>query len=591
MTRTAVLYARVSGEEQVRGYSLRQQLATLREWCAREGYEVLAEVEDPGHSGAYLERPGLDRVRDLVAEVSGRVDVVVAQDADRITRDPMHRGFLDDELERYGCRLVALDDWGDDSHEGQLLKYMKGWVSKGERLKISERTRRGIDRKVREGKLVRGGRAPYGFRYTDDGDALVVDGEKMRTVGWIFRLVGQEGETLGALVKRLTREGVPSPTGGLWHRPTLRYLILNELYRPLAFEEAVEEVPPEVAAALNPEGLYGLWCFNKRRQERWRERDPNAPGGYRDRYKMVYRPREEWTNVPIPLDGAGLSRVVVDAARERISDNRRRPASTVASRFWQLSGGIARCAECGSVLSPSALPRRGGKGHRFYMVCRQRYGNGARDCPSTWHSPAAPLEEAVWREVRGLLSEPERVMVAYDAYVERRKAQLRGDPDRETRELAEKLHKLERRRSGYLDLAADGDMGREDLRCKLAEVDGQSEGLLEALREAKDRGEAIEKLRQDREMLAGRFSAMRGIDLRNLGPEDRRRVMEALRLRVEVDKEGDARISGVFDADVTELLPMDQAPAGEPYAVRFRREIPPPHGRAVTLDTTGRCGG
>src|SRR3712207_6375036 len=64
----AVLYARVSTEEQVRsGYSLAQQLEALRAHCEREGYEVLEEVSDPGQSGACLERPGMDRVRDLVA--------------------------------------------------------------------------------------------------------------------------------------------------------------------------------------------------------------------------------------------------------------------------------------------------------------------------------------------------------------------------------------------------------------------------------------------------------------------------------------------------------------------------------------------
>jgi site-specific DNA recombinase len=82
----------------------------------------LEEIRDEGWSGAYLERPGLDHVRDLVE--GGEVRVVVAQDADRITREPAHRAFLDGEFERFGTRLVALDDWGDDSHEGELLKYL-----------------------------------------------------------------------------------------------------------------------------------------------------------------------------------------------------------------------------------------------------------------------------------------------------------------------------------------------------------------------------------------------------------------------------------------------------------------------------------
>jgi hypothetical protein len=59
----------------------------------------------------------------LVAD--GEVDIVLAQDADRITRNPYHRGYLDDEFASHGCRLIVLDDWGDDSHEGQLLKFVR----------------------------------------------------------------------------------------------------------------------------------------------------------------------------------------------------------------------------------------------------------------------------------------------------------------------------------------------------------------------------------------------------------------------------------------------------------------------------------
>ena len=66
-SKKAVLYARVSTEEQAkRGYSLAQQLEALRDYAAQEGHEVLEEVQDAGQSGASLERPGMDRVRDLV---------------------------------------------------------------------------------------------------------------------------------------------------------------------------------------------------------------------------------------------------------------------------------------------------------------------------------------------------------------------------------------------------------------------------------------------------------------------------------------------------------------------------------------------
>lgn len=117
--KTAVLYVRVSTDEQAKsGYSLAQQLEALRNHAAAEGYEVLEEVFDPGQSGASLERPGMDRVRDLVAD--GGVSVVLAQDRDRFSREPAYSYLLRREFEEHGTALTALNDRGDESPEGEL---------------------------------------------------------------------------------------------------------------------------------------------------------------------------------------------------------------------------------------------------------------------------------------------------------------------------------------------------------------------------------------------------------------------------------------------------------------------------------------
>src|SRR5918994_3798912 len=115
----AILYARVSTDEQARsGYSLAQQLEAPKAYAAREGYEVLEEVSDPGQSGASLERPGMDRGRDLVA--AGGVSVVLAQDRDRISREPAYTYLLRREFEEHGCELRSLNDRGDGSPGGGL---------------------------------------------------------------------------------------------------------------------------------------------------------------------------------------------------------------------------------------------------------------------------------------------------------------------------------------------------------------------------------------------------------------------------------------------------------------------------------------
>ena len=135
----AVLYARVSTDEQARsGYSLAQQIEALRAYTAQEGYEVLEEVQDPGQSRASLARPGLDRVRDLIAK--GGVSIVLAQDRDRFAREPAYHYLLRREFEEHGTKLCALNDRGDDSPEGELTDGILDQLSKYERAKITERS-------------------------------------------------------------------------------------------------------------------------------------------------------------------------------------------------------------------------------------------------------------------------------------------------------------------------------------------------------------------------------------------------------------------------------------------------------------------
>jgi site-specific DNA recombinase len=199
----AILYARVSTEEQARsGYSLAQQLEALREYTAREGYEVLEEVIDPGQSGASLERPGMDRVRDLVA--AGGISVVLAQDRDRFSREPAYNYLLKREFEEHGCKMRALNDRGDDSPEGELMDGVFDQFAKFERAKTAERTRRGRLQRARKGKIVPTRVPDYGFKYDATRDGYIVDEDEIQVVQRIFRMVGIEGCSINAVKKPLT---------------------------------------------------------------------------------------------------------------------------------------------------------------------------------------------------------------------------------------------------------------------------------------------------------------------------------------------------------------------------------------------------
>ncbi len=533
----AILYARVSTEEQAKsGYSLAQQLEALRGYAAAEGYEILEEVSDPGQSGASLERPGMDRVRDLVS--SGGVSVVLAQDRDRFAREPAYHYLLRREFVEHGTKIRALNDRGDDTPEGELTDGILDQLAKFERAKITERTRRGRLQKARQGKVMAGRSPRYGFKANASRDGYEVDGDRMRVVRRIFREVA-EGATLRSIKLELEGEGVPTPRGArFWDRSFFRNCVLDDVYRPHSFEEVAAVVSPEVAGRLDPAVKYGLWWFNRRKMTSRQVSESSVDGRrYGRKYSSYTKPKEEWIAVPVP--DSGVPREVADAAREAVKGNR--VPSGAGDRFWQLSGGVARCGECGRrmrVLSRTKRRKSGPRRYGYYR-CAARHDHGEESCSNGRTVSALVLEAKVWTFVRGVMTEPEELAKDLDRMIELKRADKHGDPQKEAKVWADELAKLERMRDGYHDQAAEGLLGFDRLREKLAAL-GQrratAESELEALRGHR---EELERLERDRDAVVSHYAALAPEVLESLGPEERHRLYGILGIKVFV-KDGEA---------------------------------------------------
>ena len=539
----AILYARVStGEQASSGYSLAQQLEALRDYAAREGYEVLEEVADPGQSGASLERPGMDRVRDLVA--AGGVSVVLAQDRDRIAREPAYHYLLRREFEEHGAKIRALNDRGDDSPEGELTDGILDQLGKYERAKIAERSRRGRLRKAREGKVMAGHRVKYGFKLNDSRDGLLVDEDKMRNVRRIFRMVGIEGCSMNAVGKTFEREGIPTPDDGKrWDRAFFRTAILDDVYRPHTYGEVEALVSPEVAVRLDREQLYGVWWYNRLRVRTRQVSEPSENGRrYRTEASFTEKPREEWIAVPVPY--SGIPREVADAARAAIKDNRR--PSNAGRRFWQLSGGILRCGVCGHGAATRSIRAHSGTHFHHYYHCRNHHKNGNAACTHKRSHRAVDLEERVWHLVSGLLKDPERLRAGLDEMIEAERAGMRGDPEAEAQTWLGRLAALDTKRSRFQDMAAEGHITFEELEAKLRELEeqrGTAERELEGLNLRRSR---LEDLERDKETLLKHYASMVPEALDGLTGEERHRVYRMLRLQVYVSQDGDLDVRGVL---------------------------------------------
>ena len=124
MSIRAVLYARISGDENGEVSKLETQLADCRKFANEKGYTILREFqEDTYSSGADLDLPHLNEVLDLAR--GGAFEVLVCRELDRLARDLAKQLYIEDELKRSGVRIEYALERYDDSPEGGLMKHVE----------------------------------------------------------------------------------------------------------------------------------------------------------------------------------------------------------------------------------------------------------------------------------------------------------------------------------------------------------------------------------------------------------------------------------------------------------------------------------
>jgi DNA invertase Pin-like site-specific DNA recombinase len=170
----AAIYARVSTRDQ----ESENQLAQLRAWCAACGHEVVGEYIDhvSGSKGAE-KRPEFAR---MFEDASRRkFAVLVFWDVSRLSREGMAATV--NHLQRlgsYGCAFHSFQEpilSSDNEMVRDIVLAVMAALAKAERIKISERTKAGLERVRKSG--TRSGK-PIG--------RPALDPELVRKIGRLF---------------------------------------------------------------------------------------------------------------------------------------------------------------------------------------------------------------------------------------------------------------------------------------------------------------------------------------------------------------------------------------------------------------------
>jgi site-specific DNA recombinase len=231
----AVIYARFSSELQ-RDASIQDQVRLCRARIDQEGWEYLHAYTDRAVSGASALRPAYQSL--LEDARRGAFDIVVAEALDRLSRDQEDVAALFKRLRFAGIRLFTLAE-GEIS---ELHVGLKGTMNALFLKDLAEKTRRGLEGRVREGRS--GGGLCFGYEVVREHDLRgepIHGGRKINQLEAtiVCRIFTEfaAGKSPRRIAVDLNRDHVPGPRGGEWDTSTINGnaargtgILNNELY-------------------------------------------------------------------------------------------------------------------------------------------------------------------------------------------------------------------------------------------------------------------------------------------------------------------------------------------------------------------------
>ena len=543
---TVAAYLRVSSRVQRDRETIASQREAVLAHAGGRGWTVPGErvFADDGFSGATLDRPALEALRDAVAD--GEVETVLAWSVDRLSRNFAHQMLLQEEFARQGARIVFVQEPDDATPQGMLLRQMLSAISEYERTQIAERSRRGKIHRARQGSLNMISRPPYGYRLIRKTEAcgarLEIDEAEASVVRHIYDLYVREGLKMNAVSRRLDAGGIRPRHAERWPTATVAVILRNEAYvGRAAYLKTVGTGKP---ARRNRTG--------RRKAGRVRRLTGRAA-----------RPREAWIELPVP---AIVEETVFAQAQRRRAENRRfSPRKSIDPTLLQ---GLCVCAECGYTIGRNS-GGKGSYGKRIHYYRCHGIDSWRRPQGAVCDNPPVRADEfdaAVWREVLALLENPQLVRSEIDRRIAA--ANDTASNDRRTEALRAESARNQTRMRRLLDAYQEGLVTLDELRERNAPMQTRQRAVLselDALRTAKlDRRSQLALATTVERFLTRMREAARSLSI-----VERQRVVRLLVREVRIGKDS---VTICHSIPLTDLPPTgSQTARGIPAAAATHR--------------------
>ena len=512
VTRYGAIYARVSTEDQGKGYSIPTQIDACQRLAQQHGYHVPAShiFIDEGISGTTLDRPALHHMRALIATQA--VAAVIVLDPDRLSRKMGKLLVLTDELQAADIPLLCVSHPVEAGPEGMLFFQMRGVIAEYEREKTLERTKRGKLGRIASG-YHGGGGIPMGYRYISEPHKgrFEIDEEEAAVVRRIFAMY-LDGMNMRGIAFQLTTERIPTKMDR----------------QPVAGRKKASRgtwSTSALASILNNEAYTGQMHYNKTQAI--------------SKTRSLKRDRSEWLTIAVPVI---IPQNIFDAVEQKRCRNKALSKRNRQHEYLFLVGRL-RCGRC--QLSMFGSPNK----RMLHYRCSTAYRHHP-DEPFCRGGVRAPdIEGPVWQAIARALSDPTIITAELDRQAQQ-EAHGQGERAKESQAIQKALASLEREAQRWDEAYGQAVIDIVELKAKKLDITDRRQRLLTQQEEVET---AIHAVQQDQARRQDILTYCLRVKerLHTMDMPHKREALEALDIRVFWAPGEPIRIKGSIPIDVT----------------------------------------
>ena len=226
----AVLWVRVSSDEQQKGYSPEAQLKLLKEYSKKHRFSITKIFNETESAKKSLYRNSFKEMLDFVKHEN--IPIIVVEKTDRLYRNFKDYVYIDDLIEQKDLEIHLVKEnevmkKSSSSHQ-KFIHSIKVVLAKHFIDNLRDETKKGLDEKAKQGKYP--GWAPLGYINNTINKTIELDKNRSHFIKMAYELYSTGEYTLETLQEELYGKGLRTRKGLEVTKHGIQSVLKNPFY-------------------------------------------------------------------------------------------------------------------------------------------------------------------------------------------------------------------------------------------------------------------------------------------------------------------------------------------------------------------------